>query len=89
MVSGLQVAVIGCFIHTQRQAGDRFRDHADAGIHRGKLNGRLRGDGFACATGAEVEHRSGTDTVLGLVPRTEQCGEGIFHAEFILALWQF
>ena len=79
MVSGFQVAVIRRLIHTQRQAGHRFRDYPDTGVHRRKLNGRLGGDGFACAAGTEVEHRSGADTVTGLVPRTEQCSEGIFH----------
>lgn len=69
-----------CGLHAQRQAGHRLRDNPDAGVHRGKLNGRLRGDGFPGAAGAEVEHGRGADAVLGLVPRTEQPGKGIFHS---------
>nr|DAT78382.1 MAG TPA: hypothetical protein [Caudoviricetes sp.] len=83
VVSGFQVAVVRRLIYTQRQTGHRFRDYPDTGVHRGKLNGCLRGDGFACAAGAEVEHRSGTDAVAGLVPRTEQCREGVSHKRFL------
>ena len=79
VVSGFQVAVVRRLIYTQRQTGHRFRDYPDTGVHRGKLNGCLRGDGFACAAGAEVEHRGGTDAVTGLVPRTEETGKWILH----------
>ena len=44
-----------------------------------ELDRCLRGDRLAGAAGAEVEGRGCADGVLGLVPGTEQAGEGIFH----------
>ena len=41
MVSGFRAAVMSSFIHTERQAGNRFRDHPNAGVHSGQLNGCL------------------------------------------------
>ena len=38
-------------------------------------------NGFTRLRGAEVERQSGTDRGSGLVPSTEQTGEGIFHAK--------
>ena len=87
MLSGLAVTVLLGFIYTQRQAGDRFRDHSDTGIHRGKLDRCLSIDRLAGTAGAEVEGRSGTDAVLRLIPSTEQRGEGVFHAGFTPFQW--
>lgn len=71
MICGLLAAFVRRFIHARpaAEAGNGFRNHPGTGVHRRKLNGCLRGDGFAGATGAEVEQWSGADAVLGLVPR--------------------
>lgn len=87
MLGCLAVSVFLGFIYTKRQTGNRFQDHPDAGVHRGKLDRCLGIDRFTCAAGVKVEHRSSADAVAGLVPRTEQSGEGIFYAEFLLSLW--
>ena len=87
MVSSFQVAVVRRLIHTQRQAGHSLGDDPHACVHRGKLNGRVGGDGFARDAAAKVKHRSGADAVAGLVPRTEQCSEGIFHVVYLRILF--
>ena len=83
MIQRLSVPVILGFIHPQWQTGDSFRDDPDAGIDRRKLDGGLGIDCFASATGAELKGRRGADAVLGLIPRTEQGGEGIFHSDLL------
>ena len=87
MLRCLTVSILFSFIHSQRQAGDCFRDHPDTGVHSRKLDRCASVDGLSGSAGAEVEGRRSADAVLGLVPRTEQGGEGIFYAEFILSLW--
>ena len=47
MVSGFRAAVMSSFIHTERQAGNRFRDHPNAGVHSGSLNGCLAATDFS------------------------------------------
>ena len=79
MLGCLAVAVILGFIHSQRQAGDSFRDDPDTSIYCGKLDRSVGVDRFPRTTGAEVESRSGADTVTGLVPRTKKGGEWISH----------
>ena len=79
MLCCLAVSVFLGFVHSQRQAGDCFRDNPDAGVDRRKLDRGIRVDRLPGTAGAEVEGWRGADAVLGLIPRSEQGSEGIFH----------
>ena len=85
MLCCFAVSVFLSFVHSQRQAGDCFRDDPDTGVDRGKLDCGVCVDWFPGAAGAEVEGWRGADAVLGLIPRTEQGGKWIPHILSILS----
>ena len=79
MIHGLLTAVGGGFIHAHRKAGDGFRDHANAGVHRGHLHGVLGIHRLAGSGRAEEERRRRGYCVAGLVPGTEEIEKRVFH----------
>ena len=80
MLCCFAVSVFLSFLHSQRQAGDCFRDDPDTGVDRGKLDCGVCVDWFPRDAGAEVEGWRGADAVLVLIPRTEQPSKRILHA---------
>ncbi len=80
------VPVFLSFVHSQRQAGDCFRDDPDTSVDCGKLDRCVCVDRFPGAAGAEVECWRGANAAPGLIPRPEQGGEWVLHEGFILSL---
>ena len=79
VLRGLDAAVVGVFVHVERQTGDGFCDDTDTGIDRGQLYSGLCGDRLARTAGAKIKGRRSTDGVLRLVTSTEPAGKRVFH----------
>ena len=83
MIQWTSNAVGGGFIHAHRQTGDGFRDHAQAGVHRGHPHGILGVHRLSGSGQPEEEHRRCGYRVAGLSQSVEQVEKRVFHKDLL------
>ena len=67
----LLTAPVRVLADMQRQAGHRFRNHPDTGVHRRGLQRGMLIDHFAGGRAAKQEGKRAAQTVLGLIAGVE------------------